>query len=490
VTAAFFLWTSRNGHEIDTEKWAERLRIDPADKYRILAIATFLGNVRGPVTSAVRSLIALGFAILGLEYSATAIIELANSRGVPWYFARSVVLADPSEWQSIWLTVARLTADGTVFERDFTILYPSALLIALADILLEPPQAALYQLDEIPAAIAYPRVQSFHRVPPVPGGIEISDAVLDRIISFLTPLIPIPLEWLHFFSAIKLDGRRLESVQKLFSISSRPKHDLIFLPTLFNVGARQTVVAADGSMDRDVRIFFRKRPPSLTRCFIRSLSSSILPAGMRQFAQNVIPLLTPVFPALAYANTAFYGVTSAPRALSFTQFQCGRFNADIGTALMRILSSKSIEAIWVAEGLMTLSDVHLQQVMPWVSLDVAKETLLSTVIRAAVVAESNILFAALVIDTVVALASPERLMTLICNRDFVNEASFPCVFTIFKRFQQHMAVNGKNEIVAYSKVFQDPEQGMFNQPEKAKVFRDFSDPENIAAALHSDWTKA
>jgi hypothetical protein len=485
LLTGFFLWEKKHGRPVDTEKWAAKMDFAQKDSSAVYAIAAFLAHVAPPISQAVRRLIALGFAILRVQYSHIGLAKLAVSQGIPWIFARGVAAADPSEWPQLAGAVAQLTSDRSLFEKDLSQFSPSAILAAAAEILLPPPQSAVYQYGLLPAYAQSPRALSFHRQPAIPQGTELPDAVVDRIIEFLTPLVPIPLDWLHFFAEVKLDGDRLDRVQALFAFNAQPRTELILVPTLFPVGGRFVIKSADGTMDDDIHIFFSHKPPSFTRRFIRSLSSLILPITMRRFVADVVPLLTPVFPALAYADTAIYNVKLYPEALPFTLFQIGRFTADIGRGLIPDIKSKSIESVWISEGLMTVADANLRLVMPWVTGDLVKEAVLRTLIDSAVAPDSNIAYARAVIESIVRVVSAEQAMVLFCNREFVNKPNFPCVFVIFKYFKQKMAADGRADIADYCTVFQNPELEMVEGEAKIAAFKDLSDPRNVAAMLHN-----
>jgi hypothetical protein len=354
---------------------------------------------------------------------------------------------------------------------------------AVADILLAPPPAALFRYALLPAYPLPPRALAFHRLPPIPQGARLPAAVVDRLLDCLAPLAPLPLQWLHVFAEIKLDGERLERVRGLFAFEAAPRQELLLVPTLFPLGGRLTVKAYDGSVDGDVTLFFGGKPPSFTRRFIRSLSSLIFPLTMHQFAADIIPLLTPVFPALVYADTAFYNVRVAPESLPFSLFQFGKLTAEIGSGLLADIKARSVESIWIGEALMTVADAHVRLVVPWATAEMAKETVLRRLMESAVDVDSTIAYAYEVIRAVCEIVAAEQVMVILCTREFVNRPNLGCVFVMLKYFMQKMAAEGKKEIAEYCKIFQDPELGMINGEAKARAFRDLSDPENIAFIL-------
>jgi hypothetical protein len=485
LLAGFLLWADKNGHRVDATKWAGLIRIERWDLDAILAVAALLLHVAAPVPASIRALIEVGCAALGVSYTPDGVLALLKRVGVPWLFARNVLLVAPPDWSIRPLTLGWIRDDPLAIKEDLSLDDPRALLVAAGEILCEPPSSSLWQFDLLPNYKYPSRVLQYFGLPTIPAQREISDAVIDAIIAALEPLKPISLEWLHLFAEIKLDDVRLQRIQTLFAFANRPQPDLVFIPTLFRIGGRLAVRAADGTLDADFLTFFSGRPPSFTRFFVRALSSIILPLGMRPFVQDIVPLLAPVWPPLCYADSSFYGIKMWPFSLPFSLFQCGRLSGEIGRGLLSDLKAPSHEAVVICETLLTVPEANLKVVMPWVAGSV-NETLLSTIIETAVAPSSHVVYATAIIRTLVDLCPPERLMVLLCNKDFVNQPNFPCVCVMFRHFQRKVGAQGQTAIADYCLVFQDPELGMFRSQLKTRIFGELSNPENTALLLHSN----
>jgi hypothetical protein len=256
------------------------------------------------------------------------------------------------------------------------------------------------------------------------------------------------------------------------------------VPTLFPIGGRLVVRAADGSLDADFVAYFSGRPPSFTRAFLRALSSDILPVAMREFVPDIVPLLAPVWPPLCYADSAFYRIGTWEHSLPFTLFKCGRLSAEIGRGLFAVMKTASAEAVEICQSLITVPEENLKRIMPWVAGKLALETVLRSIVGFAVGGESNIAFAAAVIKAIVKAVTPEQVMVLVCNREFVNAPNFACVCVVFRYFHKKMIAEGKTHIADYCKVFQDPQVDMFDNPQRTEIFQELTKPENIARILH------
>jgi hypothetical protein len=70
---------------------------------------------------------------------------------------------------------------------------------------------------------------------------------------------------------------------------------------------------------------------------------------IRQFVPGIAPIMTSVFPALLYVDSAFYDIWQWPQALTYTLLCCGRFTREIGHPLRRELRVYSWESILISE---------------------------------------------------------------------------------------------------------------------------------------------
>jgi hypothetical protein len=280
LLAGFFFWASNINHSIDVAKWADLLKIESWDLNTVLAIAAFLGHIRTPIKElpiVVQDHIHISCAILGVRYSHDGILTLLKSHGIPWLFARNVVLIDPSDWSDDPLTVAFVKEDQSVFNIPLVVSNLHFLLATVGEILLPPSPSELWQFDLLPGYPQPSRLLQFFGLPTISIQRDIPANIIDSLINLLGPHTPISLDWVHFFASIKLDDDRLQRVKDLFAFETRPQSDLVMFPTFFKTGGRITIKSFNGSLDSDVLAFFNTRPPSFTRCFIRSLSCILFP---------------------------------------------------------------------------------------------------------------------------------------------------------------------------------------------------------------------
>jgi hypothetical protein len=90
-------------------------------------------------------------------------------------------------------------------------------------------------------------------------------------------------------------------VQQVFKleIGSRKKSLSCRLPVLYDIRNEFRETEED---------FFSWKPPSFTRSFCRSLFSQVVPPIRADFVVRIVPMLTPVFAALAYPRLTELGL--------------------------------------------------------------------------------------------------------------------------------------------------------------------------------------
>jgi hypothetical protein len=115
-----------------------------------------------------------------------------------------------------------------------------------------------------------------------------------------------------------------------------------------------------------------------------------------------------------------------------------------------------------------------------------RDALVQELLLAASNDHSTIAFADRVVRLVLQLYDVEMLVTMICTPEFLNQPNFPCVFHIFKLFEQRLQGGDFPEFVEFCSVFHDPARGNFDDSTRRPIFAAMGKPETVATLLHGD----
>jgi hypothetical protein len=492
LLTAFFHWATAHGHAINASEWAEQFRLSEMNEAGIAAVASLLSHCSAGsgLSRSIRRLVEAAFEVLGVALNGSSVERLLRSRrGAGWLLARNVARLENGLCAIRPLVAAALEHDN----REFMGLLPSLtrtdlpdLFAAAADLLLEPLPQELYLFDDaFPPAYAHPpQLLGFFLDATLPYTRPIDGQVLSQLLDILETAAPLPLCWVEFFAHVLLDDTALGRVQALFDLSGGSIHHA--LPTLFQIGGRRTLTSPDGLVDSDIKAFFCGSRPSLVRTFVRSLRCAVLPGNLlsRELFRSVTPLLTPVFPTLAYGGTAALGLRLHAEATPLSAMRFGVFSPSIGAALMRGLCSRSWEALAICVGLLQLSQNLVRLAVPDVAPAMAREEVLRRLLDSAVAPESNIYFAARAIECALYCAQEDQVMVVVANADFLTRPNFACVCVIFGHFVARVSQQKTTSILDFCRLLQRRAVAIFPDELRRRIIADLNEPSNIAALLH------
>jgi hypothetical protein len=494
LLTAFFLWATAHGRALDGVGWSRFVRVSRIGESAVACVAALLGHfpTGGSLPRSVLVLVELAFEFLGLPLSVASVGRvLRQRRGAAWLLARNVTRADSALFGGAISALRRAALDGDA--GGFVALLPSVtradvgeLFSAAAELLLRPLPQELYLFDATfpPAYADAPQLLDFFLDATLPYPRPLDGAVLRPLLETLERLRPLHFCWVEFFGQILLDEATAVRVRSLFSFEGGTAHHAF--PTLFPIGGRRTLASADGSVDNDARAFFDGGRPSLTRAFVRGLRCAVLPESLlsRELFRTVTPLLTPVFPALAYGGTAALGLRRCGDATPLSALRFGVVSPAIGAGLMRGLRSRSWEALAICVGLLQLPPKLLILAVADVAPAMAREAVLRGLLDSAVARESNISFAARAIDCALYCAQEDQLMVVVANADFLARPNFGCVCVIFRRFMARVSQPQTAAILDFCRLLQGRAAAIFPDELRRRAIADLNDPANIAAFLH------
>jgi hypothetical protein len=494
LLTAFFLWATAHGRALDGLKWIQFIRVDCIGESAIACIAALLGHfpAGGSLPRSVLRRVESVFELLGLPLTAESVARLLRQRRCAvWLLARNLARADAALFGGTVSALGRTALADDVGE--FVALLPSVTRTAVGelfsvavDLLLRPLPQELYLFDATfpPAYADAPQLLGFFLDATLPYPRPLDGAVLRPLIETLERLSPLPFCWVEFFGQTLLDEEAVVRVRSLFNFEGGTVQHIF--PTLFPIGGRRTLASANGSVDSDVRAFFADGRPSLTRAFVRGLRSAVLPGNLlsRELFRTVTPLLTPVFPALAYSGTASLGLRRWSDATPLSALRFGIVSPTIGAGLMRGLQSRSWEALAICIGLLQLPPKLLILAVSDVAPAMAREAVLRGLLDSAVALESNISFAARAIDCALYCAQEDQVMVVVANADFLSRPNFGCVCVIFRRFMARVSQPQTAAILDFCRLLQGRAAAIFPDELRRRAIADLNDPANIAAFLH------
>jgi hypothetical protein len=315
---------------------------------------------------------------------------------------------------------------------------------------------------------------AFFPDPPLPVQRPVAADVLDGLLSALAPRAPLHFSWFHFFNHVSLDSYNLPRARALFDFDGEGIHHTF--PTLFSC---ETV-------DEETCHFLHRNPPSFSRAFVRCLASPLLPPARLSpsVARVVGAALRPVFPGLAYAHGNTSGVRSHVLTTPLSALRYGVYSVSFGKGLLQTLESRSWEALAVCAGLLQLPVELLHTAVPQVTKEMAREEIMKRLLESATGGEASVAFARRAIACVLAWATPEQVMVIVGNAEFLGRPAFDCIVAVFRAFRAKVVKDGPAEVAEWCRVLQGEEAGVFQDEFKKKVFADLEKPENIAASLH------
>jgi hypothetical protein len=490
MLTAFFTWASVYRYPIDVAEWAGIVRLAP-ERATVATVAALLQHIRPPTTlpPVVVPLVELAFGILGFPFTDESVFALAcRGSGPGWLLARNLMRADYGKWLQRPFTVCALARDIDGFVAllpQLTLATLPEALAAAAALLLEPSPYEVFLYDDtFPDSYSLPpELLGFLLDLPLPRPREVDQRVLDALLSALAPLAPLPLVWVDFFGLITLSEDDLVRVRGLFDFEAPGISRA--LPTLFPIGGRKAITAADGSIDSDIAAFFAGAPPSAARAFARGISNGVLPASLltRELWAVVSPLFPPIFPGLAYAGTACLGLRYHWESTALSALRFGVFSEAIGAALAADLGSRSRDALAICVGLLRLPPEFLPQAMTKVTPAMAREEVLRSLIESAVMPEATPFFAFQAIQCALYASTPEELMVIVANKAFLRKPNFACVFVIFRYFVLRVARRNGGPALEFCEMLQKEETDVFSDELRKNAIADLDAPESVAAAL-------
>jgi hypothetical protein len=481
LLVAFFTWASAHRHPIDVCAWAPRIAFDEFDALTVSAVASLLQHLDAPLAAAppaVLRLIDAAFAHFRLPFTDAAVLRLLRSqRGVGWLLARNVVRLDRARWAALApLAVAAALGDAALFAAHVADPDQCAVFSAAAAILAAPDPRELRLLDPaLPPAFPFPpQLLSFAADPFLPAPRAAPAALLDAVIAALAPRAPVPWFWFPLFAAAAADPASQARARGLFSFAD-PAIARRF-PTLF----------ACEAPDADAARFFHGMPPSFSRAFVRGRRCALLPpARVSAEASHAIGgMLRPVFPGLAYVQGAPSGVPAHICATPLSALLYGIYSPAFGPRLLRTLACRSSEALSVCAALLQLPLELLHTALPQVTKEMAREEVMKRLLESATGGEASVAFAARAIDCVLAWATPEQVMVIVGNAEFLTRPGFACVATVFRAFKEKVERDGPPAVAEWCRVLTTDEAGIFADEFKKRVFADLANPVNIADTLH------
>jgi hypothetical protein len=243
------------------------------------------------------------------------------------------------------------------------------------------------------------------------------------------------------------------------------------------------VVDSFGRLNKDVTQFFTGKPPSFTRSFYRSLFSQVVPPLKSEFLREIVPVLAPVFPALAYTGLADCRL-QVTEALPISLLRLGYLKPEIGVQLQNEIKVHSWEAIAIVEELTRLPLAKLKTIMPWVNNQVNPDQLITSLLYSAVSHGSSIQFAKRVMEFLFKTFELSVLLTMICTSEFLENANFPCVFYIFRNFEAVLKKSDFPQFYEFAQTFRDSRRGFFADKFRKDVFATLDSVKTVAAVLH------
>jgi hypothetical protein len=240
------------------------------------------------------------------------------------------------------------------------------------------------------------------------------------------------------------------------------------------------------TFDDAMQCFFANGTPSMSRAFVRGQASQLLPHAQltASAAKAAAQALPPVFPALAHAGGAASGVPLHSRATALSALQYGVTSDAIGAELMTTLETMSWEALAVCARLLQLPLKLLHSTVPHVPVEMAREEVMRTLLMSAVSGAATVEFARRAVLCVLAWATLDKVMLVVGNAEFLTKPNFAAVVAVFAVFSARVVKDGPPEIAEWCRILHSGDARVFGDEFRTRIFRDLSDPANIADALH------
>jgi hypothetical protein len=474
LLTGFFYWANQMGATLDVTKWARQIEIVRFDDDTVHAIAALLLHARVPFRECqrvFRRLVQIAVEALGSPNFSRADLTnlLKKNRGVGWLLVRNLIRMDTANWATNPVVVA--AAKGTIAGAYFAVPgrhqreYAREMLGFLSQLVLDPGPTELLDVPtcyDLPPQVGFVSYEAYFPVKK-----RLPSDFLYSILTALEGLKVTPWEFGPLFDCLELDDAQVPRIRKLLHLE---KGLVRFLaPALFDPDRN------DNWVD-----FFSFRPPSFTRAFVRALSSPVMPPVDPAFVEKVTPVLTPVFPALA-----FQGVKPGARPLRISLLKIGKLAPNLGEALLSKILLPSRESIGIFQAMMRLEPPQWKALFGRPFSPIERDAVVRTFLNSGASAGSNIYHGLRVIECVLALLKPDVVIPLIGSKDFLNQPNFPVVFVMFKRFEGFLRKRGLKEFLTFCDVFHHRPRGeVFDDEFRLEAFKDLSAVDAISAVLH------
>jgi hypothetical protein len=491
----FFYWAQQNRCQISLDKWGNRIHLTRFDLDEVHVVAALLMHAQQPFGTLpfpLRQMIHQCFVILNcpsMDRSSVYTL-LRSNQGITWFFARNYVRSDIELWRSTPLLIARATSDTELMKESLSG-SPSAsfafdLLGPLSDIFTVPCHNELCPPMRVPTCYGVP--YQFYPVKyeeSVPKPTKVNPDLINKVLSVLEHSKNVPFEYFHFFSLVDLTTQQVGRCREALKLErNRRRTSYKYrLPALYDFGERTSIASWNGHLESDIEQFFTGKPPSFTRSFCRSLLSQIIPPIRSEFLTKLMPILTPVFPALAYGQMSYYGLRASKEASPLSLLRLGYLPTNAADLLQYDLRQCSWESIATLEALLRLDYTSLKVVIPWVLTQDNRDHLILKVLQSAAGAGSTIAFAKQVFQFMKRHLNLPVMMTMICSTEFLASENFPCVLYVFKAFEMMVRRAGSKDIYEYCQVFHSPATGCFGDQFRHATFASLANPETIALVL-------
>ncbi|OHT04348.1 hypothetical protein TRFO_28102 [Tritrichomonas foetus] len=291
------------------EEWTLKIK-NNGSSISFYAVSLFLHSIKVDLSNpppCVLNFITRSLSLIGIVHFSKKSVAKAflKNSGIKWYFLRSIIHLDLTYFENFPLVIVEFTEPAKreeIYIDYFDSLQPNCQKLVECFISL----SSIYFHTKITYnkfffSIRHVNLLSFVTVPTYPIQVSFSDRFIESLLNLIDRQTErIPHHIFTFFTQAKMSNLHFRNLKQIIAPKTvgqtyKPYLFLLFPCLHFTSKKKKVKPFAIDDADR-----FSNRPPSFTRSFCRSLFIPIAPSLNQKFIDDIICLLTPVFPALSY----------------------------------------------------------------------------------------------------------------------------------------------------------------------------------------------